>query len=85
MKNKQVLTSFAEKQNILTQATKGDGQNINVNIHRGEWKRGCRAAEPGRPHGVKVARIYLLLFPARSWSVTVCFSEAVLRSLGCYQ
>ena len=64
----------------MTQAIKGDGQNIDVNIYTAGWARGCRAVEPERPYGVQVARIYLQLFPPRFWSITVCFCEALPRS-----
>jgi len=79
------LTSFAEKQDVLTQVIKGEGQNSDVNIYKAGWGRGCRAVEPERPYGVKVARIYLQLFASRFWSITVCFCEAMPRSLGCHQ
>lgn len=57
---------------------------FNVNIYRGEWERGCRSVQLGRPCGVKVARIHLQLFTSRFWNVPVCFPKAMLRSLGCH-
>lgn len=84
------MTSFIGKQKVLTQATKGDGERMlmvmfNVDVYRGEWKRGCRSVQLGRLYSVGAARTHLQLFASRFWSARVCFPEATLRFLGCHQ
>lgn len=80
-KNKQILTSFVKKQNVLTQTTKRNGVDVNVNVYRGGCERCCRSVEPAQPCGVEVAWIHLPLFPSEFWNTTACFPEARLSKL----